>query len=375
MAFITGLPTGTGLQRGSVRLPGLRVTSTHPSHLFHVPPVPSRRISRVRTIQASQQQESDIASASDIVGTSDTAGTSDAPSTPDAAALPDAAAPPSPETASAPSTPGLPKLYQAWFGPEHELANQARAAIELAYDAGVRKMELQWPVVPNVEELAAGTLLNFEFGKAVSRDLGMAAQADYPLIKRYLAQFCNLYWAKQVAQAGPFRARTVWALSTDSVSKERAQGSLANLRLASLRRPPQRGEVGKDDVVVIMDPRDTSAWVKGAKVLPEGGDGIVVFLNSRFNETYGLTGPRNGVLKGTEPVYFLKRITRGYAYRSFPGPWLAYLEKPDLSVEVVGEFPGLPKLSEVAKVVRELSNNRYGGFYNDRYVRGFGGRL
>lgn len=236
-------------------------------------------------------------------------------------------------------------------------------------------MELQWPTVPNLEELAAGTLLNFEFGKHVAADLGMAAQADYPLIKRYLAQFCNLYWAKRISQASPFRNRTVWAFSTDAVSKARAEHTLGNVRLASLRAPPGKGVVGKDDVVVIMDPRDNASWKKGMKVLPGGGDGCVVFLNSQFNETYGLTGPRMGVLKGTEPVYFLKRVTRGYVHRAFPHDWVAYLEKPDMSVEVVGVFQGLPKLSEVAMAVREVSNNRYGGFYNDRYVRGFGGRL
>lgn len=203
----------------------------------------------------------------------------------------------------------------------------------------------------------------------------MASASDYPLIKRYLAQFCNLYWAKHVSMCHSFRGKTVWALSCDGVAKNRAEGALNNVKLGSVRNPPKKGEISPDDVVIILDPRDTNAWVKGAKLLPQGGEGAVVFLNSQFNETYGLTGPRNGVLKETEPVYFLKRVTRGYVFRSFPEPWLAYLEKPDMSVEVVGEFDGLPKLSEVAKVVREVSNNRYGGFYNDRYVRGFGGRL
>lgn len=257
----------------------------------------------------------------------------------------------------------------------HELAAQARTAVTLAHEAGLRKFELQWPVVPNLEELAAGTLLNFEFGKHVARDLGMDSQADYPLIRRYLAQFSNLYWVKQIAMADCFRDKVVWAISADGVNKQRAEGNLGNVRLASMRTPPAKGQIGADDVVVVLDPRGTDVWVKGCKMLSPGGDGSVVFLNSQFNETYGLTGPRNGVLKGTEPVYFLKRITRGYVYRSYPHKWVSYLEKPDLSVEVVAEFEGLPKLSEVAKVVRELSNNRYGGFYNDRYVRGFGGRL
>lgn len=274
-----------------------------------------------------------------------------------------------------PSTPSIPKLYEAWFPPLNQLATQARAAVNKAHEAGLRKLELQWPVVPNLEEIAAGTLLNFEFGKHVSRDLGMDSQSDYPLIRRYLAQFCNLYWAKQVAQADCFRDKVVWAISTDGVSKVRAERNLANVRMASIRGPASKGDIGADDVVIVMDPRGTDVWVKGCKLLPQGGDGSVVFLNSQFNETYGLTGPRNGVLKGTEPVYYLKRITRGYVYRSYPNKWISYLENPDLSVEVVAEFEGLPNLSQVSKVVRELSNYRYGGFYNDRYVRGFGGRL
>lgn len=279
------------------------------------------------------------------------------------------------------SSPSLPALYESWFPPSHELANQARAAIDLAFAAGHRKMELQWPCVPNLEEIAAGTLLNFEFGKHVASDFNMDNSADYAVLRRYLASFCNLYWAKQIAQAECFKDRVVWAVSTDPISKERAVGSLANVQLASMKRGWGLGrgkdaqQIDKDDVVVVMDPRATDIWIRGCKMLPQGGDGVVVFLNSQFNETYGLTGPKRGVLKGTEPVYFLKRVTRGYVYRSFPGPWKAYLENPDMSVEVVGEFEGLPKLGEVAKVVREESNNRYGGFYNDRYVRGFGGRL
>lgn len=208
----------------------------------------------------------------------------------------------------------------------------------------------------------------------MARDFGMDNSSDYPLVRRYLAQFCNLYWAKQVAQASCFRERVVWAVSTDSVSKERVK-NLGNMRLASMGRPPREGEISADDVVVVLDPRGTDVWIKGCKMLPRGGDGAVVFLNSQFNETYGLVGPRRGVLEGTEAVYFLKRVTRGYVFRAYPESWVSYLEKPDMEVEEVERFEGSPTLAMVAKGVRELSNNRYGGFYNDRYVRGFGGRL
>lgn len=267
----------------------------------------------------------------------------------------------------------FPKLYDAWFGPDHQISNQMRGAIEQAYSAGIRSMELQWPVVPNLEEIAAGTLLNFEFGKQVAADLGMSAQADYPLIKRYLASFCNLYWVKNLAQATPFRDRTVWAVSCDGVSKTRAEDNIKNVRLTSMRNMSE--EPGENDVVVIVDPRGNDAWKKGMKLRPKGSDGVIIFLNSQFNESYGLVGPRRGPLKDIEAVYFLKRLTRGYAFFSYPGPWRACLEKPDLSIEELKDFEKEPKLREIATVVREESNKRYGGFFNDRYVRGFGGRL
>ncbi|CAN8073498.1 unnamed protein product [Agarophyton chilense] len=278
---------------------------------------------------------------------------------------------PTPTSSPGNSTPefSFPRLYDAWF-PPHELRDQMQASVTAAVEDGCRLLELQWPVVPNLEEIAAGTLLNFEFGKFVSRVLGMDQPKDYMLIKRYLAAFCNLYWSLCVAQAPCFRERVVWALSTDGVSKAAAESRLKNVRVGSMRNPP---EIGEDDVVVVVDPRVNEVWKRGAKLRPKNG--YTVFLNSQFNENYGLTGPRRGPLKVTQVAYMLKRVTRGYVFYAYPGPWRACMEKPDLQVEELIQFEKEPKLRDIASVVRLESNKRYGGFYNDRYVRGFGGRL
>lgn len=265
----------------------------------------------------------------------------------------------------------FPMLYDAWFGPDHEMSQQMQGAITLAHDAGIRAMELQWPVVPNLEEIAAGTMLNFEFGKFVAAELGMSATADYALVKRYLASFCNLYWVCQIARTPLFRDRVVWAVAADAVSKARALPMLRNVRTASMRSPPP--QIGPDDVVVVIDPRFNELWQKGMKMRP--ANGTIIFLNSQFNESYGLTGPRRGALKEIQPVYFLRRVTRGYIFYSYPGPWRACMENPDMSISELQQYEEEPKLRTVAAVVREESNNRYGGFFNDRYVRGFGGRL
>lgn len=264
----------------------------------------------------------------------------------------------------------LPQLYDAWFGPSHELAVGVQGAVTRAMNAGVLKMEVQWPVVPNLEEIAAGTLLNYEFGKLVARTIGMAEKEEYGLVRRYLAEWCNLYWVLKIAEAEVFADRDVWAVSGDCVNKERARG-LANVKLASMKIPPN---TKPEDVVVVIDPRYNEAWIKGIK-MQSSNDSPVIMLNSQFNETYGLTGPRKGPLKDVQVVYYLKRVTRGYVFFSWPGPWQAYLEKPDSSVELLATYDEQPKLSTIANLVRQESNARYGAMHNDRYVTGMGGRL
>lgn len=293
-----------------------------------------------------------------------------------------ASQPSSPEETSAPSpeegsetggSEGLsfPALYDAWFKPGLQLSEQARRAVEAAHRDGVTDMELQWPVVPNLEEIAAGTMLNMEFGKQVALDMGMAADSEYQLIKRYLSSFCNVWWGIELSKCSCFQGRTVWIVSSDGVSRQAVKAP-ENIRFASLRNPPEGA--GDDDVIIVLDPRFNDGWKKAASF--KRPNGTLIFLNSQFNETYGLTGPRFGKLKSVVPVYFLKRVTRGFIFFSYEeGKWRACLENPDLSIEVVKEYDTVPKLRDVSNAVRNTSNNRYGGFFNDRYVRGFGGRL
>lgn len=278
------------------------------------------------------------------------------------------------QTSKNPNDSKFPKLYDAWFEPESELATRACESISRAHDDGIRVMELQWPVVPNLEEIAAGTLLNFKFGKQAALALGMDAPSQYQLVKRYLASFGNLYWVFRIASARVFSDCTVWAVSTDNISKAPAVEVLArhNIRVSTLRGLSKES-ISENDVIIIMDPRFTDVWKKGVQLRPSNG--TVIFLNSQFNESYTLTGPRNGILKEIQTILFLKRVTRGYVFREYPGLWMACLETPELDIEILQTFDSTPTLRQVSNIVRQESNNRFGAFYNDRYVRGFGGRL
>lgn len=91
-----------------------------------------------------------------------------------------------------------------------------------------------------------------------------------------------------------------------------------------------------------------------------------VILNNSYSTSYDL-----GNQKNFEEVYYLKRISKGWVYRAYPGPWEAYLEKPDGTVELLQSYDKKPKLREVSELVRDTSFKKYAVF-NDRWM---GGRL
>ena len=89
-----------------------------------------------------------------------------------------------------------------------------------------------------------------------------------------------------------------------------------------------------------------------------------VVMNNSYSTSYDL-----GNRKGFEEVYYLKRISKGFVFRAFPGNWEALLEKPDGSVEVLKSYKTKPSLREAAEIVREESFKRY-AMGNDRYMSG-----
>jgi hypothetical protein len=87
-------------------------------------------------------------------------------------------------------------------------------------------------------------------------------------------------------------------------------------------------------------------------------------MNNSYSTSYDL-----GNKKGFEEAYYLKRISKGFVFRAYPGPWEAYLEKPDGSVELLKSYQTKPLLREVSELVRETSFTRY-ALSNDRWMSG-----
>jgi hypothetical protein len=114
--------------------------------------------------------------------------------------------------------------------------------------------------------------------------------------------------------------------------------------------------------VILVNPGGEETWERLRSSC--GNPKTCVVLNNAYSTTYNL-----GNKAGYEEAYFLKRVSKGWVFRTFPGPWQAYLERPDGSVELIESYKQKPELSKVATLVREESFKRY-AIGNDRWMSG-----
>lgn len=262
----------------------------------------------------------------------------------------------------------MPKLYDGWFN--EQIAKQASTAVGKAIAAGNKKIEVNFPPVPNVEEVRFGTPLNQKFGiDIVAKDLkvdgGYKPGSD---ISRQLIAYSNIYWAKKLANAAANGIKSVAVITTEPVrfATIKSMGGLS--RSGVVMSEKARQEARNDECVICINPGGEETWDRlvSAHTTPSS---CFVVLNNAYSTSYDL-----GNKRGYEEAYYLKRISKGWVFRAFPGDWEAYIEKPDGNVELLKSYKSKPSLREVSALVRDESFRRY-AINNDRWTKGFGGRL
>lgn len=262
---------------------------------------------------------------------------------------------------------GIPKLYEGYFN--DQIAKQAASAMSRAITAGNKKIEVNFPPVPNVEEVRFGTPLNQKFGKnVVAKDLKVAGgYKPGSEVSRQLIAYSNIYWAKKLSGAAK-GSKSVGVLTTEPVnfSNLKAMGNLS--RSGKIMSEKARQEARNQECVICVNPGGEETWdrILSAHTTPSSS---FVVLNNAYSTSYDL-----GNKRGYEEAYYLKRISKGWIFRSYPGNWEAYIEKPDGTVELLESYKSKPLLREVAALVRDESFKRY-AINNDRWTKGFGGRL
>lgn len=257
----------------------------------------------------------------------------------------------------------MPKMYDSYFN--DQLSKQVATAISKAVSAGKKNIQVEFPPVPNVEEVKFGTPLNQKFGKVIAPDLKMDYKPGSKL-SRNLVAYANVYWAKRFAgsvKGGALGGAPVGVLSAEPVdfTEIKSMGDLS--RSGKILTEKARKEGRNGEAIICINPGGEETWPKLVSAHGQPNCPFVV-MNNSYSTSYDL-----GNKKGFEEAYYLKRISKGFVFRAYPGPWEAYLEKPDGSVELLKSYQTKPLLREVSELVRETSFTRY-ALSNDRWMSG-----
>jgi len=223
------------------------------------------------------------------------------------------------------------------------------------------------------DEVRFGTPLNKKFGTTViAKDLkvdgGYKPGSD---VSRYLVSYSNVFWAKKIAGAasgGLLGGKPVAVLTTEQVTFNAIKSMGELTRSGKLMTQESRAAGRNGEVIIAINPGGEETWDRLVSAHASPGAPFVV-LNNAYSTSYGL-----GNQRGFEEAYYLKRISKGWVFRAFPGKWEAYMEKPDGSVELLKSYKEKPELREVSALVRDESFKRY-AIGNDRWSPGFGERL
>jgi len=284
----------------------------------------------------------------------------------------------------------FPVMYDGWFATEHEwmgadgetprkvsgdvakgLGRQIEAqmvtAVQAALADGVTRMEVRFDCVPNLEEVDLGTALNQKFSVEIREDMGLGEKKYKTEIRRNLVDWANHHWARKLAAALTSLDLSVFIQHCSQTDFSKANTLCENIWVGRLGRAPRILAAG--DVGVVVNPGVEDQWKKALTF--SAPDSPLIYLNSISGGwTYELGGP----IKEAEQIYYMKRVSKGWIFRCYPGPWQALVERPDGSVQVLATYEKRPLLRDASKVVREYSFEKF-AIFNDRYAKGFGGRL
>ena len=142
----------------------------------------------------------------------------------------------------------MPKLYQGWFN--EQIAKQASTSISKAISSGIHNMEVQFPPVPNVEEVKFGTPLNQKFGtQLVAKDLKVkGGYKPGSNVSRNLLAYSNIYWSKKLARAAqggfgkPVGVLTAEAVDFNEIGDLGGLSRSGKINQESSRKAGQNGE-------------------------------------------------------------------------------------------------------------------------------------
>ena len=261
----------------------------------------------------------------------------------------------------------FPQLYGGWIRKEgDQIAKQYISAVRAAVGK-VRYMEVLFDPVPNLDEVAFGTLNNKMLRADVVKDLNVP---DYVTNRGGpgTLEWSNLYWMNRLAQ-GLGAGKKILALSISGEGcKAKKGGKLPTLAkgvtllsLTDAKKAQQQGVLGKADFVIMLSPCSKVHYETCIALGNATGAKACIALNAPYSATYDVGGG-----KPFELVYVMKRIPKGWMYRAYPKPFECIIEGPNYEVFKTKQFAQKPPLTEISKVSMAASAAKYGATGNDR---------
>lgn len=260
----------------------------------------------------------------------------------------------------------FPNLYEGWLkkGGTDQIAKQAISSVKSA-QGKVKYMEVLFDPVPNLDEVAFGTLNNKRLRQDVVDNLKVP---DYVTKKggSSTVEWSNLYWMNRIAQGGIGGGKKVLAISISGegckARKTDEEPTFAKgVTLLSLTEAKKRMKQLQADVVVIMSPCSEQHYKFAVALTESSGAKSCIALNAPYSYVYDIGGGAP-----FELVYVMKRIPKGWIYRNFPKPFECIIEGPNYEVFKTQIFKQKPALTTISKISMAASAEKYGATGNDR---------
>mmetsp|Transcript_10140 Transcript_10140/g.10221 ORF Transcript_10140/g.10221 Transcript_10140/m.10221 type:complete len:380 (+) Transcript_10140:92-1231(+) len=254
----------------------------------------------------------------------------------------------------------FPNLYEGWIRASgDQITKQMIKSVKAALSKKVQFIEVLFDPVPNLDEVAFGTVMNKKFRQEVSAELKVP---DYATNRGgpSTLEWSNLYWASRLVNGIGSPKAVAISLSGEGTRGKFLPTLPKGMRLLTLAEAKRTLAAGEASVLVLLSPCQSSHYSDGRTL--SGKLGVpVIALNAPYSFRYDVGGG-----SPWELAYVMKRIPKGWIFRTFPGKFQAIIEGPDYEVFQAAQYDKQPTLPVISKASMEASAQKYGAVGNDR---------
>ena len=261
----------------------------------------------------------------------------------------------------------FPNLYDGWLnkGGTDQIAKQAISSVKSA-QGKVKYMEVLFDPVPNLDEVAFGTLNNKRLRQDVVSNLKVP---DYVTNRGgpSTLEWSNLYWMNRIAAGIGGKKVLAVSISGEGCKSKKPEEKpiftkgVTLMTLVEAKKQQKGGTLNTADIVIILSPCSKMHYESAISLGESTGAKSIIALNSPYSYIYDIGGG-----DPFELVFCMKRIPKGWCYRVYPRPFEAVIEGPNYEVFKAQTFQKKPPLTAISKVSMAASSEKYGATGNDR---------